>query len=106
MKLIKIFRQAGPVFISVATVKTMYLTYAVIKNAYQAIVTEKPSINANPKLILHQCIIDNAYDAGIFCVNSSLQADNSLISNCGNNIILSYGGDLQFHPLHCGNLFN
>lgn len=79
--------------------KDNVLTYAVIKNAYQAIVTEKPSINANPKLILHQCIVDNAYDAGILCVNSSLQADNSLISNCGSNIILSYGGVYNF--THC-----
>ena len=79
--------------------KNNVLTYAIVKNAYQAIVTEKPSINANPKLILHQCIIDNAYDAGIFCVNSSLQADNSLISNCGSNIILSYGGVYNF--THC-----
>jgi hypothetical protein len=79
--------------------KNNVLTYAVVKNAYQAIVTEKPSINANPKLILHQCIVDNAYDAGIFCVNSSLQADNSLISNCGSNIILSYGGIYNF--THC-----
>ena len=79
--------------------KNNVLTYAVVKNAYQAIVTEKPSINANPKVILHQCIVDNAYDAGIYCVNSSLQADNSLISNCGSNIILSYGGVYNF--THC-----
>ena len=79
--------------------KNNVLTYAVIKNAYQAIVTEKPSINANPKLILHQCIVDNAYDAGVLCVNSNLQADNSLISNCGSNIILSYGGTYNF--THC-----
>ena len=79
--------------------KNNVFTYAVVKNAYQAIVAEKPSVNANPKLILHQCIIDNAYDAGIYCVNSSLQADNSLISNCGNNIILSYGGVYNF--THC-----
>jgi hypothetical protein len=79
--------------------KNNVLTYAVIKNAYQAIVTEKPSVNANPKVILHQCIIDNAFDAGILCVNSSLQADNSLISNCGSNIIISYGGVYNF--THC-----
>ena len=79
--------------------KNNILSYAVVKNAYQAIVTEKPSINANPKIILHQCIVDNAYDAGIYCVNSSLQADNSLISNCGSNIILSYGGVYNF--THC-----
>jgi hypothetical protein len=79
--------------------KNNTLTYAVVKNAYQAIVTEKPSVNANPKVILHQCIIDNAYDAGILSVNSSLLADNSLISNCGSNIILNYGGVYNF--THC-----
>lgn len=79
--------------------KNNVLTYAVIKNAYQGIVPEKPSVNANPKVILHQCIIDNAFDAGILAVNSSLQADNSLISNCGSNIILNYGGVYNF--THC-----
>lgn len=74
-------------------------TYAVIKNAYQAVVAEKPSPNANPKVILSQCVVDNAYDAGILAVNSSIQADNSLISNCGNNISLSYGGNYSF--THC-----
>lgn len=76
--------------------KNNILTYAIVKNAYQAIVTEKPSVNANPKVILHQCIVDNAYDAGIYCVNSNLQADNSLISNCGSNILISYGGIYYF----------
>ena len=79
--------------------KNNVLTYAVVKNANQAIVAEKPSVNANPKVILHQCIVDNAFDIGVYCVNSNLQADNSLISNCGNNIILSYGGTYNF--THC-----
>ena len=79
--------------------KDNIMTFAVVKNAYQAIVSEKPSINANPKLVLHQCIVDNAYDVGIFCVNSSLLADNSLVSNCGNNVVLSYGGNYNF--THC-----
>ena len=79
--------------------KNNVLTYAVVKNTNQAIVTEKPSVNANPKVILHQCIVDNAFDAGILCVNSSLQADNSLISNCGSNINITYGGVYNF--THC-----
>ncbi len=72
------------------------LKFAIIKNAYQAIVATTPSINANPKLILQQCIIDNAYDAGILAANTSLQVNNSLISNCGSNIALIYGGDYNF----------
>ncbi len=54
------------------------------------------SINSNPKLILQQCEIDNAYDAGILCANTSLQINNSLISNCGSNVALVYGGDYNF----------
>jgi hypothetical protein len=73
--------------------KSNVLKYAFIKNAYQAVVVEQPSVNTNPKLTLHQCVINNAFDAGLLCVNSSVNADNSLVSNCGSNIILTYGGN-------------
>jgi hypothetical protein len=82
-----------------STSKDNVLQFAQIKNAYQAVVSIGASVNANPKLILHQCIIDNAYDAGILTVGSSLQADNSLISNCGSNIAITYGGNYSF--THC-----
>ncbi|MGG9960157.1 hypothetical protein [Ferruginibacter sp. SUN106] len=76
--------------------KNNVLKFAVIKNAYQAVVATSPSVNANPKLILQQCIIDNAYDAGVLAANTSIYANNSLISNCGSNIALIYGGDYNF----------
>lgn len=79
--------------------KDNVLNYAVIKNAYQAIGLQNPSINANPKLILNECIIDNAYDAGIIALNSSIRARNCLITNCGKNLALAKGGDYQF--IHC-----
>ncbi len=79
--------------------KNNILNYAVIRNAYQAIALQDPSSNANPKLTLSQCIIDNAYDAGILSLNSSLRAVNCLISNCGKNIFLAKGGNYQF--IHC-----
>ena len=74
------------------TSKNNVLNFTSVKNAYQAIVAETPAGNGLPKIILHQCIIDNAYDAGLLCVNSSLDADNSLISNCGSNINIIAGG--------------
>jgi len=76
--------------------KNNVLKFAEIKNAYQAIVATSPSVNSNPKITLQQCIIDNAYDAGILVANTSLYANNSLISNCGSNIALIYGGDYNF----------
>ena len=79
-----------------ASSKNNLLKYTLVKNAYQAVVVESPSINTNPKLTLHQCTIDNAFDAGLLCVNSSVNADNSLITNCGANIIFTYGGNYNF----------
>ncbi|HMK19954.1 MAG TPA: choice-of-anchor Q domain-containing protein [Chitinophagaceae bacterium] len=80
-----------------STSKDNVFNYAVIKNAYQALAVLDPSIN--PKLTLNECIIDNAYDAGIIALNSSIRARNCLISNCGQNVVLAKGGDYQF--THC-----
>ncbi len=79
--------------------KNNVLNYANISNAYQALAVEDPSANANPKLTLNQCKIDNAYDAGIIAINSSVRGVNSLITNCGKNLLLLKGGDYQF--THC-----
>lgn len=79
--------------------KDNVLNYAVLKNAYQAIAAQDPSINSNPKIALNECIIDNAYDAGIVTLNSSVYGRNCLISNCGKNLLLVKGGDYQFE--HC-----
>jgi hypothetical protein len=82
-----------------ASSKDNVFNYAVIKNAYQALAVQDPAPNANPKLTLNECIVDNAYDAGIIALNSSIRARNSLVSNCGKNVILAKGGDYQF--THC-----
>ena len=79
--------------------KDNVFNFAVIKNAYQAIGLQDPSSTINPKLTLNECIIDNAYDAGIISINSSVRARNCLISNCGKNLFLAKGGDYQF--THC-----
>lgn len=79
--------------------KDNQLNFGMIRNAYQAIGVIDPSPNANPKLVLNETIIDNGYDAGIISSNSSIQARNCLISNCGKNLILIKGGNYQF--IHC-----
>lgn len=81
------------------TSKDNVIKFAQIRNAYQAVVVQDAPVNANPKLRLSQCIIDNAYDAGIFGIATSIYADNCLISNCGSNVLLILGGDHQF--VHC-----
>ena len=82
-----------------STSKDNVFNYAVLKNAYQACALIDPSLNANPKLTLNECIIDNAYDAGIIAINSSVRARNCLVSNCGKNVVLAKGGDYLF--THC-----
>lgn len=81
------------------TSKNNILNYAVIENAYQGVVAQQPSINAGPKLVLNECIIDNIYDAGVYGIETSINATNCLISNCGKNVQLVYGGNYQF--IHC-----
>lgn len=77
--------------------KNNLLSYATVKNAYQGIVVTGPSVGT--KLTLHETIIDNAYDAGLLGVNTSIEARNLLVSNCGKNILLVKGGDYSF--THC-----
>ncbi|MBS1758805.1 MAG: hypothetical protein JST23_01680 [Bacteroidetes bacterium] len=95
----KDFPASWPGIVFQSTSKDNILNYAVIKNTYQAIAIKDPASNANPKLTLNECIIDNAYDAGIISINSSINARNCLISNCGRNLLLVKGGNYQF--VHC-----
>lgn len=75
------------------------LQFTSVKNAFQAVVVLQPSVNANPKLMLRQAIIDNAFDAGLFCNNSNVVAENCLFSNNGNNVYIEKGGVYSF--THC-----
>ncbi len=72
------------------------LVFTKILNAYQAISLDPGGTLANPKLRLQQCTIDNAFDAGIVATNSSINANNCLISNCGSNLGISAGGNYSF----------
>jgi hypothetical protein len=88
-----------PGIIFTAASKDNLIQYATIKNAYQAVAMEEPSVGTAPKLTINESIIDNAYDAGIIAINSSIAARNLLVSNCGRNIILAKGGAYNF--MHC-----
>jgi hypothetical protein len=70
------------------------LEYVTVKNAYQGIIASEPSPGV--KLTMRQCIIDNAYDIGLGGVNTSITAENLLISNCGKNLFLVKGGNYDF----------
>lgn len=72
------------------------LKHTIIQNAYQGIIAQDLTTTSNPKINISQCIINNIYDAGILGVNTTIYSDNSLISNCGSNIEIEYGGDYRF----------
>ncbi len=79
--------------------KDNYMKHTIIKNAYQGIIAQELSITANPKVTITQSVIDNIYDAGILGINTDIDADNCLISNCGSNILIGLGGNYNF--VHC-----
>lgn len=93
------FPASWPGIFFTSTSQDNVFSYAVIKNSYQSIALQDPSPNANPKITLNECVIDNSYDAGILALNSSVRARNCQISNCGKNLYLVKGGDYQF--THC-----
>lgn len=95
----KDFPAGWPGIIFTKESKDNHIDFAVINNAYQAVVVAEPSSNNNPKLLLNETIIDNAYDAGLLASNSSITARNLLISNCGTNLALISGGKYEF--THC-----
>lgn len=78
------------------TSKNNVLEFAIIKNATNGIVVDKPSVNANPKLQLQECVIFNASNAGLLCNNTSVDAINCLVANCGSNINIAAGGNYNF----------
>ncbi|MER3471260.1 MAG: hypothetical protein C4330_07985 [Chitinophagaceae bacterium] len=86
----------GIVFTAIS--KNNSFQYAIIKNAYQALVVNEPA-SSGAKLTLNESVVDNAYDVGILAINSSINARNVLVSNCGKNVVLAKGGTYNF--THC-----
>ena len=72
------------------------MNFAIIRNGSRAINVEGLSSNSNPKLTLNRCIINNAFEAGIYCYGGDLTVTNSLIYNCGNNVFIEAGGEYEF----------
>ena len=79
-----------------ATSKDNLLQFTFVKNAYQAVVVLGASVNTNAKLILKQCVVDNAYDVALFCNNTNVIAENCLFSNSGKNVYIEKGGTYSF----------
>jgi hypothetical protein len=74
------------------------LRFVYLRHAYQGIVAGKNSGNA-PKLTIDQCVIENCFETGIAATGSSIRMNNTLVSNCGINILFTAGG--QYELNHC-----
>jgi hypothetical protein len=75
--------------------KNNVLNYGVFQNGNQTIIAEGPGLDPNPKLLMNQCIINNSLE-GILGIQTSINAVNCLISNCGQNIVIGLGGTYLF----------
>jgi hypothetical protein len=93
------FPASWPGIFFTTTSSSNRIQYANFKNAYQAIVVEGRETSGNYKLELEQVHITNAFDAGLLAINSSVFANNLLISNCGKNLQIAGGGKYAFN--HC-----
>lgn len=99
------FPASYPGLIFTASSRNNVINYGIIKNAYQAVVAVSPS-TAGTKLTLNETLIDNAYDAGLLGLNTSIAARNVLISNCGKNLFLAGGGAYDFKHCTVGSFSN
>lgn len=81
------------------TSKNNVLTFTELHNALNTITVNGPSVNAEPKLTVRQCQINNAFEAGLLLTETDVEVTNSLISNCASNIAIQKGGNYNF--IHC-----
>jgi hypothetical protein len=76
------------------------ITHAIIKNATIGLWVDSLPENANPSLVIKNTFIRNVTAYGILGLTAKIQAENTVISNCGiNTVLMYYGGDYDFR--HC-----
>jgi hypothetical protein len=92
------FPASYPGLIFTESSRNNVINYGIIKNAYQGIAIGGMAAGG-AKLTLNETIIDNAYEQGIWAINTNINARNLLVSNCGQNIFLFGGGNYNF--THC-----
>ena len=72
------------------------LQYCTIANSNEGVDVQSYATNGTTKLILNQCIFNNVKDVAIKGNNTSIVANNCLVSNCGYNVLLYSGGHYIF----------
>lgn len=87
--------------------KNMRFTYAEIQNAKIGIKADSCGLaDANP-LVLHNCLINNMTNFGIWATKSRITATNCQITNCGGNVVsIENGGSYNFKNCTLARYFN
>ena len=80
--------------------KGNYLDHAVLKNGQRGLQADTPYSKLSVDVELHNCIIKNMSDVGIYSFGGSVSAYNTVVTDCGNFLVAGLqGGSYQF--LHC-----
>ncbi len=75
------------------------IEHAIIKNGNIGLQIDS-NINSNPTAVIKHTHIDNHAGIGILAQGSRIEAENCIITDCGQHLLaLAYGGDYQF--THC-----
>ncbi len=78
--------------------KNNRISYAIIENAKTGIRFGTPDNDTIPDLVIENTIIRNMADAGVFCLNSDVLIQNTLIHNCLNRTFSAgAGGNYYFY---------
>ncbi|MBL4652830.1 MAG: hypothetical protein JKY53_08185 [Flavobacteriales bacterium] len=77
------------------------IDHAIIRNGNIGIKTDSTANpNSNTVLTITNSVIENMSGVGLLAYNSTIKADNCIISNCGQHTLaLPWGGDYEFN--HC-----
>lgn len=78
--------------------KNNTLHFVQVQHAYQGIVVGRRNGTA-PNLTIDQSIIDHCYETGLLAEGSFIKMTNTLIRNCGANIVITGGGEYDLN--HC-----
>ncbi len=79
--------------------KSNSINYAVIKNGATGIQIGDPGKINKPDIVISNTIIDNMSGGGIVAWGATINANNSIISNCGYEALGLFGGNHSF--THC-----
>ena len=78
--------------------KNNRVSYAIIENATTGIRFGTPDTDTIPDLIIENTIVRNMADVGVFCLNSDVLIQNTLIHNCLNRTFAAgAGGNYYFY---------